>query len=81
MADRLRAIEELEGRIAALRRELAEVEGLPDAPEEREPEREPEPARRPATPEEERIAFAEALRDRLNASTSTWYEVGADDAA
>jgi hypothetical protein len=35
----------------------------------------------PATPEEQRLRFAEALRDRLNASTTPWFTPGDDDAA
>jgi hypothetical protein len=35
----------------------------------------------PASPEEQRVRFAEQFRDRLNASMSKWYEPGDDRAA
>jgi hypothetical protein len=66
--DQLQQIEELEGRIAALKRELAEVG-------QSEPDREPEPAQ---PPDPERV-LAERMLEHLNKSRTPW--LGGDDAA
>jgi hypothetical protein len=66
--DQRQEVEELEGRIAALKRELADVE-RPG------PEREPELAR-PRDPER---VLAERMLEHLNKSRTPW--LGGDDAA
>jgi hypothetical protein len=66
--DQLQQIEELEGRVAALKGELAEVEQA-------EPEREAEPEQ-PRDPERR---LAERMLEHLNKSRTPW--LGGDDAA
>ncbi len=51
-----------------------------DAVERRIDEMSAEPAE-PASPEEQRVRFAEQLRDRLNESMAPWFRPGDDRAA